>query len=87
MNAAHLVVEASAAGIPPLRCMGCGVREHPHDPLLPFGVESTGYAWQHFRCWPVWYEGRKADAISTLAAMCVAASANLPNDFGKNGGA
>jgi hypothetical protein len=25
------------------RCLGCGDREHVHDPLLPYGVEPTGH--------------------------------------------
>jgi hypothetical protein len=69
------------------RCPGCGAAEHPHDPLLPFGIESAGHAWLHSRCWRAWHDGRKAEAISALAVMGIAAPANLPNDFGKNGGA
>ena len=34
-----------------------------------------------------WYAGRKAEAIAALATMGIRAPANLPNDFGKNGGA
>ncbi len=33
-----------------------------------------------------WYAGRKAEAVAALAAMGIRAPANLPNDFGKNGG-
>ena len=50
--------ERSPAG----RCLGCGGRDHAHDPLLPYGVEPTGHAWLHSRCWPAWYEARKAKA-------------------------
>lgn len=25
------------------RCLGCGQVEHAHDPLLPFGTETTGH--------------------------------------------
>jgi hypothetical protein len=57
--------ERSPAG----RCLGCGDREHAHDPLLPYGVETAGHAWLHSRCWPAWYEARKAKAASALAAM------------------
>ena len=71
----------------PGRCLGCGAAEHPHDPLLPFGIESAGHAWLHSRCWRAWADGRKAEAISALAVIGIAAPANLPNDFGKNGGA
>jgi hypothetical protein len=57
--------ERSAAG----QCLGCGGRDQPHDPLLPYGVEPTGHAWLHSRCWPPWYEARKAKATATLVAM------------------
>jgi hypothetical protein len=33
----------------PGRCLGCGGKEHAHDPLLPFGTESSGHAWLHSR--------------------------------------
>ena len=71
----------------PGRCLGCGAAEHPHDPLLPFGVESDGHAWLHLRCWRAWADGRKAEAFSALAVIGIAAPANLPNYFGKNGDA
>jgi hypothetical protein len=51
------------------RCLGCGLAEHSHDPLLPFGTEPTGHAWLHSRCWPAWHAARKADAIAALVAM------------------
>jgi len=53
----------------PERCLGCGDREHAHDPLLPFGMESTGHAWLHSRCWPAWQAGRRAEAAASLADM------------------
>jgi hypothetical protein len=55
------------------RCLGCGDREHAHDPLLPYGVEPTGHAWLHSHCWPAWYEARKAKATAALAAMGITA--------------
>jgi hypothetical protein len=61
--------ERSPAG----RCLGCGDREHAHDPLLPYGVEPPGHAWLHSRCWPAWYEARKAKAVSALTAMGISA--------------
>ena len=61
--------ERSPAGC----CLGCGDREHAHDPLLPYGVEPNGHAWLHSRCWPAWYEARKAKAISALATMGIIA--------------
>jgi hypothetical protein len=54
---------------PPERCLGCGGGEHCYDPLLPFGIESTGHAWLHSRCWPAWHAGRKAEATAALAGM------------------
>lgn len=72
---------------PNRRCLTCGSGEEAHEPLLPFGLASTGHAWPHSRCWRTWADGRKAEAISALAVIGIAAPANLPNDFGKNGGA
>ena len=37
---------------PPGHCIACGGPDHAHDALLPFGIEDTGYAWLHSRCWP-----------------------------------
>lgn len=51
------------------RCLGCGESEQALDKLLPFGTEPKGLAWLHSRCWPAWHAGRKAEAISALAAM------------------
>ena len=57
------------------RCLACGDREHAHDRLLPYGVEPTGHAWLHSRCWPAWYESWKARAVIALAAMGITARA------------
>jgi hypothetical protein len=54
---------------PPGRCLACGDREHGHDPLLPYGVEPTGHAWLHSRCWETWYAARKMEAVAALKAM------------------
>ena len=54
---------------PPGRCLSCGQAEHSHDPLLPFGTESSGHAWLHSRCWTSWHAGRRADAVIALKAM------------------
>ena len=56
--------ERSPAG----RCLGCGDREHAHDPLLPYGTEPSGHVWLHSRCWPAWYAARQAKAVSMLTA-------------------
>jgi hypothetical protein len=58
---------------PPRHCLGCGSGDHAHDPLLPYGVENTGHAWLHSRCWPAWFAGRKAEAIAALEAMGIVA--------------
>jgi hypothetical protein len=49
------------------RCLGCGEAEHGQDPLLPFGTETTGYAWLHSSCWSAWHASRKAEAIAALS--------------------
>jgi hypothetical protein len=51
------------------RCLGCGNPAHSHDPLMPYGVESTGYAWLHLRCWEAWQAARKREAVAALTAM------------------
>jgi hypothetical protein len=59
---------------PPGRCLGCGQTGHSHDPLLPFGTESSGHAWLHSRCWPAWHAGRKAEAVAALAKLGITTS-------------
>lgn len=59
---------------PPGRCLGCGQTDHSHDPLLPFGTESSGHAWLHSRCWPAWHAGRKAEAVAALAKLGITTS-------------
>jgi hypothetical protein len=53
----------------PGRCLGCGSDDRAHDPILPYGMESTGHAWLHSRCWPAWQAGRRAEATAALAGM------------------
>src|SRR5262245_60969432 len=50
-------------------CLGCGGGDQAHDTLLPFGTDATGHAWLHSRCWPAWYERRRAEAVAALASM------------------
>ena len=57
---------------PPGSCLGCGGREHAHDPLLPYGAEPAGHVWLHSRCWPGWHEARKAKAAAALSLPRVA---------------
>jgi hypothetical protein len=59
----------SAVRSPSGRCLGCGGPEQAHDPLLPFGTESTCHAWLHHRCWTAWHAVRKAKTVTALAAM------------------
>ena len=66
-------------------CFGCGSHEASNHPLLAFGIGNAGCVWLHSRCQPVWYAGRRAEAIVALAAMGIAGSAEFPDDFGKNG--
>jgi hypothetical protein len=66
-------------------CFGCGGFESSHNLLLPIGIGSVDEVWLHSGCFSAWYTGRKAEAVSVLAAMGLRAPANLPNDFGKNG--
>jgi len=54
---------------PPGRCLGCGAAEHADDPLLPFGIETSGHAWLHSRCWKAWHAARKREAVAALKAM------------------
>ena len=56
---------------PPGRCLACGDREHGHDLLVPYGVEPTGHAWLHSRCWEAWHAARKREAVSALKAIGV----------------
>ena len=65
----HRNPERSPAG----HCLGCGDREHAHDPLLPYSTECHGQGGLHSRCWPAWYEARQTKAVSALAVMGISA--------------
>jgi hypothetical protein len=54
---------------PPGRCLGCGGGELVDNPLLPFGVEPTGHAWLHSKCWRAWSASREVEAVRALARM------------------
>jgi hypothetical protein len=71
----------------PDSCLRCGNAEQGHDPLLPFGTETTGHAWLHSQCWSAWSAARQAEAVAALEAMGIATPARFPNDFDKKGGA
>jgi hypothetical protein len=66
----------------PGRCLACGGRNHAHDALLPHGIEPTGHAWLHSRCWPAWHAGRKAEAVAALATMGIAPLPEFPGLLG-----
>jgi hypothetical protein len=51
------------------RCCWCGAVERQDDPLLPFGLESTGNAWLHRACWEPWRDWREREAITALAGL------------------
>jgi hypothetical protein len=65
---------------PPGRCLACGDREYGYDPLLPYGVEPTGHAWLHSRCWEAWHAARKREAAAALKAMGVGTTCNEMKD-------
>jgi hypothetical protein len=73
------------AHLPPRRCVGGGCGDHADSPLLSNGADSTGNWSLHSRCWSAQYAGRKAEAVAALAVMGITSTADLPNDFGKNG--
>lgn len=54
---------------PPARCLGCGVSDHAHNALLPFGTEPTGHAWLHSRCWDAWHASRTTEAVAALSTL------------------
>ena len=69
----------------PGRCLACGDSDHADDPLLPLDSERTSSVWIHSGCWAAWGADRQGDAVAALAAMGIAAPAEFPNHFGKNG--
>lgn len=54
---------------PPGRCLHCGGSEGTLDELVPFGIEPTGHAWLHSRCWAAWHETRRATAVAVLSPL------------------
>lgn len=58
---------------PPGRCLACGGGDHAHDSLVPFGIEPTGHAWLHSRCWPAWYRAREDEARAALSSLGIRA--------------
>jgi hypothetical protein len=57
----------------PGRCLGCGGEQLPCDPLLPFGIDTSGHAWLHRACWPAWHRAREGEAISALSSTGIRA--------------
>ena len=57
-------------------------------PAIPFGVEPTGHAWLHSRCWSAWHAASASRGRRRLSRQsAIAAPVEFPNDFEKNGGA
>jgi hypothetical protein len=73
------------AGSPLRPRIGCGCGDHADDTLLSHGADSTGDVWRHSRCRSAHYASRKAEAVAALATMGIVPTADLPDDFGKNG--
>ena len=61
-NAVNWTIEAIAE-------LPVGDREYGYDPLVPYGVEPTGHAWLHSRCWEAWHAARKSEAAAALKVM------------------
>jgi hypothetical protein len=54
---------------PPGRCVHCGGGKRRLDPLLPLGIERTGYIWLHSGCREAWHANRRAKAFAALAEV------------------
>jgi hypothetical protein len=57
----------NAVRSPPGHCLGCGGSDDAIDELQPYGIEPTGPAWLHPRCWAAWYANRRAKAVAVLS--------------------
>ncbi len=53
----------------PDQCLACGGSDQVGGRLLPFGTRISGHAWLHSACWEAWFQERKAETVTTLAAM------------------
>jgi hypothetical protein len=56
----------------PRVCLGCGGVEDERGIVVPFGTETSGYAWLHSDCWPAWHNARKTEAMAVLTSMGIA---------------
>jgi hypothetical protein len=56
---------------PPGRCLACGGGEQAGDALVAHGIEPTGHAWLHSRCWPDWHAAREAEAVRAMAKVAI----------------
>jgi hypothetical protein len=65
----------------------CGAPEYVYDPLLPYGIGSTGHAWLHSRCWEAWHAARKREAAAALKAMGVGKPTATEERWAGGGGA
>jgi hypothetical protein len=65
---------------PPGRCLACGGGEQVHDALVRHGIEPTGGAWLHSRCWSDWHAAREAEARTALAKLGITAPVAILHD-------
>jgi hypothetical protein len=76
----------------PGRCAWCEQPDRGGRAVVPFGIESRGHIWLHPECWSDWHSDRRARAQRALSsqglypAETCNGGAELPEDFGKNGG-
>jgi hypothetical protein len=59
----------------PQACCHCSGPERAGQSLLPIGIGGAGEAWMHQACVVPWRAARRAEAISALASMELAAPA------------
>ena len=60
-------------GAPAGYCARCGDNNSPDNPLQPFGAEPSGHTWLHAGCWRPWFDCRRAEAATALAALGIRA--------------
>ena len=71
----------------PDRCLACGGRDLPNDPLLPFGTDAHGHAWLHPDAGRLGTNPDKPRRLPHSRPWESMTRPSFQNDFGKNGGA
>jgi hypothetical protein len=69
----HCVVEwlnRHPSSSPAGHCAWCGQPEAGGAAVVPFGT-GDHHTWLHPRCWPAWYQRRRADALAALRSFCI----------------